>query len=82
MIKIENLSKTFRTEQVETIALNNVSLEVKDGEIFVWESDCPNQICVREGAVSRAGQTIVCAPNKMTVTVTGGEEGGVDAITQ
>ena len=32
MIKIENLSKTFRTEQVETIALNNVSLEVKDGE--------------------------------------------------
>ena len=32
MIKIEGLSKSFRTEEVETIALNNVSLEVKDGE--------------------------------------------------
>lgn len=32
MIKIEGLSKHFRTEEVETIALNNVSLEVKDGE--------------------------------------------------
>ena len=32
MIKIENLSKVFRTEEVETIALNQVSLEVKDGE--------------------------------------------------
>ena len=32
MIKIENLSKVFRTEDVETIALNHVSLEVKDGE--------------------------------------------------
>lgn len=32
MIKIENLSKLFRTEEVETIALNKVSLEVKDGE--------------------------------------------------
>ena len=32
MIKIEGLSKFFRTEEVETIALNNVSLEVKDGE--------------------------------------------------
>lgn len=32
MIKIENLCKSFRTEEVETIALNNVSLEVKDSE--------------------------------------------------
>ncbi|MDR0430005.1 MAG: ABC transporter ATP-binding protein [Tannerellaceae bacterium] len=32
MIKIENLSKLFRTEEVETIALNKVSLEVKKGE--------------------------------------------------
>lgn len=30
MIKIEDLSKF--TEEVETIALNKVSLEVKDGE--------------------------------------------------
>lgn len=32
MIKIENLTKIFRTENVETTALNGVSLEVKDGE--------------------------------------------------
>ena len=32
MIKIENLSKVFRTENVETTALNGVSLEVKEGE--------------------------------------------------
>lgn len=32
MIKVENLCKSFHTEEVETIALNNVSFEVKDGE--------------------------------------------------
>ena len=32
MIKIEELTKIFRTEAVETTALNGVSLEVKDGE--------------------------------------------------
>lgn len=32
MIKIENLCKSFRTEEIETIALNNVSLNVKEGE--------------------------------------------------
>ena len=32
MIRIENLTKIFRTEEIETVALNGVSLEVKDGE--------------------------------------------------
>ena len=32
MIKIENLSKSFRTEEVETLALRNVSLSVEKSE--------------------------------------------------
>ena len=32
MIKVENLSKIFRTEEIETTALNGVSFEIKDGE--------------------------------------------------
>ena len=32
MIKTEKLTKIFRTEEVETFALNHVSVEVKKGE--------------------------------------------------
>ena len=32
MIKTENLQKVFRTDEVETWAVNNVSIEVKEGE--------------------------------------------------
>ena len=32
MLKIDKLSKIFRTEEIETIALNNISFEVKEGE--------------------------------------------------
>ena len=32
MIRIENLNKVFRTEEVETTALNNVSIHIKEGE--------------------------------------------------
>lgn len=32
MIKIENLTKIFRTEEVETVALNGVNMQVGDGE--------------------------------------------------
>ena len=34
MIKIENLRKVFRTEEVETVALNDVSMEVNEGEFI------------------------------------------------
>lgn len=32
MIQINNLKKSFRTEEVETFALNGVNLNVKEGE--------------------------------------------------
>ena len=32
MIKVTDLSKIFRTEEIETTALNQVSFEIKDGE--------------------------------------------------
>ena len=32
MIHVKNLSKVFRTEEIETVALNNVSFDIKQGE--------------------------------------------------
>ena len=32
MITVTNLSKIFRTEEIETTALNGVTFEIKDGE--------------------------------------------------
>ena len=32
MIKITNLEKIYRTEEVETVALNKLTIEVKEGE--------------------------------------------------
>ena len=32
MITIQNLKKSFKTEEVETLALNNVNLKVESGE--------------------------------------------------
>lgn len=32
MIKIDNLTKTFRTDEVETLALRGISLDIKKGE--------------------------------------------------
>ena len=42
MIKTVNLQKIFKTEEVQTMALNDVNMEVKEGEFvdIMGPSDC------------------------------------------
>ena len=47
------------------------TITVSDGEVRMTHADCPDQICVKTGSISRSGQSIVCAPYRVVVTVTG-----------
>lgn len=55
-------------------------LVIEDGAARVTEASCPDQICVHQGAVRYAGESIVCLPHGLVVTIEGGEQSGVDAI--
>ena len=48
-----------------------LTVEEMDGAVYVASSDCPNQDCVHSGAISRAGQSIVCLPARVAVTLEG-----------
>ncbi len=52
-------------------------LQIKDGSAAMLEADCPDGLCVHQGKIRYDGQCITCLPNRLTVTVKGGE-GGVD----
>lgn len=45
---------------------------VQDGAVSVTEAPCPDLICVHHAPVSRVGETIICLPCKLVVTVTDG----------
>ena len=51
-----------------------------DGAVHVASSDCPNQDCVHSGAISRAGQSIVCLPARIVVELVGAAD-GYDLVT-
>jgi hypothetical protein len=58
----------------------NTLIEIKDRRVRVREAHCPNQICVKQGWISRG--VIVCLPNRIVVLVGGGKaRKDVDAIT-
>ena len=43
------------------------------------EANCGDHTCIRTGAISREGETIVCLPHRMVVRVEGGEGAPFDA---
>lgn len=55
-----------------------ITIEVKAGAIRMVDSNCRNKLCVRAGWISRPGQTIICAPNRVVIEIQG-KKGGYDA---
>ena len=51
------------------------TIEIKDGKVRMLEAQCPNHLCVHQGWISLEGQSIVCLPNKVTVSVCGTGDG-------
>jgi len=45
------------------------TLIIKDGFAYINEADCKNQICVRHKKISKNGESIICLPHKVVVTV-------------
>ena len=58
-------------------------VHVSGGEVSVSSASCKNSVCVRHKAISRSGESIVCLPNKLVVSIEGkdaDEGGGYDSI--
>ena len=53
-------------------------LVIENGEAWLSEANCPDHLCVKMGKIRYNGQAITCLPNRLTVTVEGGESNGVD----
>lgn len=46
-------------------------LVIKNGEAYIGWADCPKQICVKDGSISRTGERITCLENRVIVEVIG-----------
>lgn len=55
-------------------------LKIEDGCAYLTDAICPDHLCIKQGKVSKTGQTITCLPNKLTVTVYGAKEEAPELI--
>lgn len=54
-------------------------IEIDDTSVYFSKSDCPDQVCVRTGKLTRAGQLAVCLPNRVIVRLVGAQN-DIDAL--
>ena len=88
MIEIENLYKVFRTEEVETVALNGVSMSVADGEFVavMGPSGCGKSTLLNilglldnptDGRYRLAGEEVGCLRERQRTRIRRGRIGFV-----
>jgi len=58
-----------------------VSIKTQNGKIRFESAQCSDLVCVRTGWLSKAGQTAVCLPARISIYIKGGEK-TIDAVTE
>lgn len=73
---------SYLLDEEQTIDINGTNqVVIKNGEADMVWADCPDKLCVHQKAISRNGESIICLPNKIVVTIVNGDEGELDAVT-
>ncbi|MBQ3016203.1 MAG: NusG domain II-containing protein [Clostridia bacterium] len=55
-------------------------LVIEGGYAYMNYSECPDHTCENTGKIRYVGETIICLPNKLSVTIKGESDGGVDLV--
>ena len=68
-----------KTVEIKTDKGTNL-LIIEGGKARIAEASCPDGVCVSHRAISRDGESIICLPNKVVVTVSISSEDTPDII--
>ena len=67
----ENLNKIIKIE--EGLGVNEIY--INKGQVYMNNSNCTDKVCMRQGKISKIGESIVCLPNRVFIEIKGDEEG-------
>ena len=56
------------------------TLNIHNGYADMTDADCPDKLCVRQKKTHNSGETLVCLPHKVVVTVVSDKKGNLDGV--
>lgn len=70
-----------RNEQVPISVDGKINvLEIKNGTVDMTEANCPDHLCVNQKSISKQGETIICLPHRVVITIENGDQNELDGI--
>ena len=87
-ISIDNQSyATLPLDQNTTLTIPGKNggeniLEIKNGAASITHADCPDKLCVHQKEIKNQGESLVCLPHKVIVSVISSEKAELDGIAQ
>lgn len=58
-------------------------LVIEGGYVYLKDADCPDKLCVKQGRISKAGESIICLPHHLVIRIVGessNETEGLDVM--
>ena len=75
---IERVQLTDATDRTIKLDGNTIVLSGKTAKMA--DADCRDQVCVRTGTLTHAGQAAVCLPHRVVLKLVGVNDSGIDAV--
>lgn len=67
---------------IDTSGGGKNEMRIADGRVWLESANCPDCLCVRQGKIRYAGESIICLPHGVVVEISGEDALALDAVTQ
>ncbi len=65
------LKKDYENEFTVRTEKGYNTIVIKNNNIWIKDTDCPDKYCQQQGKISGSGQVIVCLPNRLLIKIVG-----------
>ena len=77
--------KTLPLNEDATIIINGYNngtntLQIKNGYASIIDADCPDKLCQKQKKIKYNGETLVCLPHRVVVSVISQEKPQIDGV--
>lgn len=80
VIRTIDLSLLTKTETITVQGKYKATIIAQKDRIRVLDSTCPDKICVKSGWLTKPGDSSVCVPNRLIVSIKSRDNSEVDTI--
>lgn len=56
-------------KNMENVLSTGNKLIINNGCVYIKDADCPDRLCVKQGTISKANESIICLPNRLVVRI-------------